>query len=163
MSEPISLPDLAAFGDVLADVAAETEGASLPRLLELEGALGAVISDARDVAALIHAAILNATREPVRIGDQILHAEPVGKWRPDHTAIRKAIVVRALVDDNGELAGDPATADRAVDLAYACFVSPSTMPKRRGLDALGKASRDVAEWEHTGFELQREQIGGTPE
>jgi hypothetical protein len=152
----VGADDVLAFADVLADLVGEAVGASPHRLVEIEGLLTEVEQRTKDALALVRSELLGACHEPVRVGDSILRAEPAGKWRPDHNAIRKAIVGRALFDANGERITDPTdAATAAVAVAYRCFVSPSTMPKAGALDELHVRKRDIVEWEHTGTELKR--------
>jgi hypothetical protein len=164
MTDPITLPDIAAFLDVLADLNEETEVAGPVRLVELDAMLADAAAALTATRALVTTALLNACREPVRVGNEILHAEPDGKWRPDHATLHGLIVARSVHDDDGEAITDPErAADRATALAYAMFVSPSTMPKKAGLERIGRTAADVAEWEHVGWRLDRTPVKGAPE
>lgn len=164
MTEPISAPDILAFADVLNDIATEAEDASLRRLLELEDSLVEVANQLKSTLSLITTAMLRHAKEPQRVGSTIYHAEQTGKWRPEHPVIRRRIIGRAVHTDDGENITDPVVAaDRAVAICYAMFVSPSTMPKKEGLDAVGLDRSDVAGWENTGFELKRDRVKGVPD
>lgn len=160
----VSAPDILAFTDVLNELAEEADGASLPRLLELEDALVEVARMLKNTQSLITTAMLQQTREPRRVGSTIYHAETVGKWRPDHRAIRNKVIGRAVYDDDGELIHEPyIAATRAVEICYSMFVSPSSMPKKEGLREIGVEPPEVAEWENTGFELKRDRVKEAPQ
>jgi hypothetical protein len=149
-----SSADIRAVVDFVDAIA--TDADSLPvdqaaELFELLGLLKRSVSTALDA---VSTALSSRLEQPQVVDGKRYEVTVVGKWRPQHPAIKRLLVGWALVDrDTGESFDREQAVQRAVDLTYDAFVAPTTMPKKRLLDALGVDTCDVATWEETGTKL----------
>lgn len=165
MSQPISIPDLLAYGDVLNDIAELVDGSSFRRLLELADALDEIARLQANVRSLVQTEMVKLAEEPVRVGETIFEASEQYKWRPNIGAIERAVIGRACFDDDGEHISNPEqVAQRAVQIMRELYVSPSTEPKAAGLALLGKSKPEVAERKATGkWELKATKSALAPQ
>lgn len=154
MIEPISTNDIAAFDDVLGDLEGEADDMGLQRALDMHDTLEATRLKLKATMGSIYTRILNLTKEPVRVDGGVAVSKPTGKWRPLKANIREAVVMRSAYDTNGELIANPrAAAERAIELMWAMYVSPSTIPKSGALEQMKLEKKDVMKWQQTGNEL----------
>lgn len=160
MTEPISTNDIAAFRDVLGDIDNGAGEMLLQQAIDMHSTLDATRLKLKATMDLVYTRILNLTKEPVRVDGGMAVSKPTGKWRPVKARIREAVVMRSAYDENGELIEDArAAAERAIDLMWAMYVSPSSVPKTTALEQMRLSKKDVLKWQHTGNELVVKPLG----
>lgn len=157
MAELITQGDVEAFVDVLAIITEQSDEYSLEAALTLKDELEAVIKSAKETCSLLETQIrklLDGTTTTV-VGTKKVALKPnPPKWEPNHGKIRKLVVSRSLVDEEGERVALPQeAAEQAVEIMYQMFVSPSDMPKAGALKALRIFQEDVADKKDTGSKL----------
>ena len=130
-----------------------SEGLEAFECIDIEDAiatLGAAVSRAK---SMVRTQLLAKLEEPVIVGGKVYSKVETGKVRPKHDVIRKAIIRHAAADEDGEMRDAHGAAERAVELTYALFVSPSTAPKVTPLEDVGLFKRQATRWERTGFDV----------
>lgn len=164
MSE-VNLHDLEAITDVIAWVTEQSDTMDVETAIKVGEALRTVARKATEAAAFCEMrARQMLDGQPVKIGDTVYVEKNDGKWRPDQSRIKREIVRRSCSNvDTGEMLDGRTSAERTVDLMYALFVSPKTMPKKTGLDMMGLTNADVADWERTGSHLEAIVQAGDPQ
>ena len=151
----VTLADIEAIGDVVTWVAEQSEDMGLAAAIEMAEALAQLSTLIGKTKSLCEARAKKLMDgQPQKIGDKVYIEKATGKWRPDQSKIRRRVAVMSSCDENGEMLPSRDAAEKAVDLMYALFVSPLTMPKQGGMKQLGLEAKDVAEWERTGSELK---------
>jgi len=156
----MNVHDIEAIGDVLDQIAEAADSLDAKESVEFMVALNAVNAKLKIAMTLCETqAKRTLDGQPIKVGDTLYVEKDTGKWRPDQSRIRARVVSMAAVDlATGEIVAGPIAAERAVDMMYQLFVSPSTMPKVGGLDYLGLDKRDVADWERTGTALEAVEL-----
>ena len=157
MADLITQGDVEAFVDVLAIITEQSDEYSLEAALTLKTELEAVIKAAKETCSLLETQIrklLDGTTKTV-VGTKTVALKPnPPKWEPNHGKIRKLVVSRACVDEEGERVALPQeAAEQAVEIMYQMFVAPSDMPKAGALKAMRIFQSDVADQKDTGDKL----------
>jgi hypothetical protein len=152
----VGLADVQAVGDVLDWLCEQSDGMGIEAAVEMAAALDVLakkVAMAKSLCETQAKKLLDG--QPARIGDKIIVEKATGKWRPNQSRVKGAVLARACYDENGELEEYPDNAaERAIDMMFALYVSPSQMPKAGGLKELRLKNEDVADWERTGSELK---------
>lgn len=160
MSEPIGIPDIAAFLDVLVDLQCEAGDMTLGRTVEMLDALDGVAARLKAVTGAVKTQQLLLTKEPVVHAGTVYASKPTGKWRPDKPKIRRQVIGKATHTKDGEPITDPeVVAGNVYDLMAALYVSPSTEPKSGGIELLGVKKKELMHWQHTGHEVVTKPLG----
>jgi len=151
----IIIGDITAIEDVINELAEQTEQMSVEENLRMCDALDALSKKIATTRSLCETAAKKLMDgQPAQVDNKVYVEKTTGKWRPDQNKIRRHVATRSVCDANGEMMSPHDAAQRAVDLMYALFVSPSQMPKQAGMKQLGLDAPDVAEWERTGSTLK---------
>lgn len=130
-----------------------SEGLEAFECIDIEDAiavLGAAVGRAK---SMVRTQLLAKLDEPVIVNGKVYAKTETGKVRPRHDVIRAAIIRHAAADEDGEMRGPHEAAERAVELTYRLFVSPSTAPKVGPLEDVGLFKKQATRWEHTGFDV----------
>jgi len=157
MADQITQGDVEAFVDVLTLITEQSDEYSLEAAITLKTELEAVIKAAKETCSLLETQIrkqLDGATTAV-VGTKKATLKPnAPKWEPNHGKIRKLVVSRSLVDEDGERVALPQeAAEQAVEIMYQMFVAPSDMPKAGALKALRIFQEDVADKKDTGDKL----------
>jgi hypothetical protein len=157
MAEQITQGDVEAFADVLTTITEQSDEYTLEAALQLKAELEAVGKTIRETTSLLETQIrrlMDGSTKQV-VGTKTVTLKPnAPKWEPNHGKIRKLVVSRSIIDDEGERVALPQeAAEQAVELMYQMFVAPSDMPKAGALKALRIFQEDVADKKDTGDKL----------
>lgn len=143
--------DVAAMESVLDDVKTNVEALDVEAAIRMLEAVKQLKANAHDTIAHIEVWLTEILESPREFNGKLYEVKSAGKWRPDHDEIKRHAREVAFVEqETGEMYGTIETAQRAVDLMYELFVSPSTMPKVGGLERMGLKKADVADFERDG-------------
>ena len=160
MSDPIGIPDIDAFVDVLVDLQTEAGYMTLGRTVEMLDALDGLAARLKAVRGAVLTQQLILTKEPVVHDGTVYASRQTGKWRPDKPKIREAVVRRAAYDENGEkIADSREAAERAFELMNEMYVSPSSVPKTSAIEHMGLTKKEIMHWQHTGHEVVTKPLG----
>lgn len=157
----ISLSDLDAMLDVLGELLEQVDDMDAKQAILFRDKADDVRRKADEVKAFMNSrALTTLDGQPIRVGDNVYMPKPTGKWRTDHEKIKNLVAVRAFNKPDGSGFENPRTAaSKAVNMMYALFVSPSSVPKQGTLDQLGVDLKDFATYERTGKELKVVVVG----
>lgn len=158
MSDTVGVPDLLAMCDVADDLVNLADSLSAEQAIELLEAATKAAASLGVAITMLKSRAVSTMEQPILIGDAAWSKKPTMKDRPDHRLIHRLVVENAL-----DAACDRETGDRdprvavehAVGAMEALFVSPSTLPKKGGVQSLGLAYTEVVTEEHTGYELKK--------
>lgn len=160
--QQITAADIRAIGDIADAITDQIETFTIEQAVtfcDLLEDVGKRIAAARHACEAKAKALLDG--QPATIAGKVYIEEATGKWRPQQPKIRERVAVMAAHDSSGRALSATVAAQRAVDLMYALFVSPSQMPKQGGMKQLGLQNEDIAEWEETGSQLKVTSARGT--
>lgn len=162
--EPISIPDILAFADVLdaLQLEAAQPGMQVDRAVELMDALAAAKKKLEMTVALLKSrAIIALEGAPRILGGKAYSVKPDRKKRPNHSAIRTAIIAAAQYDVDGErVESTYEAAGRAMQLTYDLFVADADVPKLAGLRWIRLPEDQAFSWETTGKTLKVTDLEG---
>lgn len=147
--------DIRSLADDVAVVAERSDSLAVKEAAEMMVALDVLASAVATAASLVRSRLVGLLAEPVLIDGRCWSRKADGRWKPQQYRVAESVVRRAAIadTDTGELRSPTEAANEAVRLMQSLYVSPSTMPKTGGLEALGLAKRDVASWDQTGWKL----------
>lgn len=158
MAEPVGIPDILAFVDVLTKMSEEASEGKIgvehaAALLDALAGAKKALGDA--IAFLEAAAVTQLEGQKKLVGNTVYSVHDDYKIRPDHDTIDHRVVELACVDVNGERVTSPwEAAARAVFLYRELYVAPSTKPKAAGLKAIRLSAEEATIKEHTGRSLK---------
>lgn len=159
------MPDRITFGDVYAicdvanQLANEADDLTADDAVRFLDAVAAAKKALGDAEAFLRARALTQIEQPIIVDGSAYSKVAAVKKRPDQALVqRKVVAIAAAPDENGELPPVVEAVERAVELMAGLYVSPSTVPKVGGVNALGLAIWDVVREEHTGWELKETKL-----
>lgn len=152
--------DIAAMENVLQDLQGQIESMDVEQSIIMLEAVKSLKAKAHETIAHIEVWLADILESPRQIGGNLYEVKNAGKWRPDHDSIKKHAHVAAFADkESGEVYGGMEAAERAVEIMYDLFVSPSSMPKTGALERLGLDKSDVADFHREGKRISVTNVG----
>jgi hypothetical protein len=158
----ITTGDIAAFCDVLDLMSEQSDSLSLEDASQLRLELEAVKAKIAETIGLLD------TQMKKSMDGQAVQSTPTTtvrvvpnlKKRPDHGKIRRLIISRAMVDEDGSrLALMEDAVEAAVDITYQLFVAPSDKPKTTPLKDIFKLwPDDVSTEEKIGETIEVKRV-----
>lgn len=153
----LSAADVQAMVDVVDTIAELSDSTEFELAAELRIELIELGKRVRSTVGLIETQMMNQLEDaPRRFGDRTYEVVDDGVQRADHDAIfDKAIVVsmrRAVNTETGEINTEKALQEMAL-IVQSLYVSPSTLAKVGGIEAIGLDKRKVRRWEKKGRKL----------
>lgn len=155
----ITVADLQTIGDIADALTEQSDGLGATEAVILLDAALAAQARLKVAIDMLEAQALRSIEQPIVVGHTVYAKRRVYKKRPDQETIRRLVADQAArPDPNGELPPVHEAAQAAVGLMAGMYVSPSTVPKVGGVQALGVGINDVCRREHTGFEISRTDL-----
>lgn len=157
----ITPADIQAAIDVVTQLSNEADSQSVEDAVELIGLCSALTKASNDAKAMLEARALSQLEgAPRQIGDDVYMAKPDGKWRTDWAELRRKVLSAGLVSEEGEiLRTKQQVAQRVYGIMMELFVSPSSQPKKGGLEAIRTELKEVSAWEKGKSKLVVQSVG----
>lgn len=155
----VNVHDLEAVSDVAARLAEMADSLSAEQAITLLHSAERAMLALKIAVDMLEAQALGRLEQPIVVGHTAYSKKPSFKKRPDQRLIQRVVVEKASHPDvNGEVPTAFEAADAATKMMAELYVSPSTLPKVGGVQALGIEMQDVTAEEHTGFMLKQTEI-----
>jgi hypothetical protein len=151
--------DIQAITDVVTAYTNESDSLTVEQGVEFLDVLNELKRTVTAAISMTEMQMCSILESPRIMNGKQYEVKSAGKWRPDHSSV-KAAVKRASVADpeTGEMRTVFDAADQAMELMYALYVAPSTMPKTGALEKLGLDKGDVGHYERSGIRLSVTEV-----
>jgi hypothetical protein len=156
-----NIHDVEAAGDVFDKVAEGSDDITKAEdAIAMLEELGRVMNKIQSARSMVKTQLQKLLDSPVQIGGKVWLMQNEYKQRPDHEAVRKAILGLATVNEDGEVRSAGEAAVMAYELTKRCYIEPSGLPKVEGLKRLGLDRAAVTHKELVGKKVTAIDVQG---